>query len=173
MFHLSVPWWELVLRSVIIYVALLLLLRMTGKRQTGQLAPFDLVLLLLLSNAVQNSMNAGDNSLIGGVISAVTLIALNFAVGGLVFKSKHVENWVEGKPQVLIHDGKLVAEIMRESLLTQHELNSALRREGCCTVGEVSLAILEMNGSISVIKRKDNAQPHFDGEMPKLDEQSQ
>jgi Predicted membrane protein len=80
MLNLGVPWWELILRSAIVYAALLLILRMTGKRQVGQLAPFDLVLLLVLSNAVQNSMNGGDNSLIGGLISACTLIALNYAV---------------------------------------------------------------------------------------------
>ncbi len=166
MFHMSVPWWELVLRSVVVYAALLLLLRMTGKRQTGQLAPFDLVLLLVLSNAVQNSMNAGDNSLIGGLISAVTLIALNYAIGGLTFNNKRAENWIEGAPQVLIHDGKLVAETLRSNRLTHHELNAALRQQGCCTVGEVSLAILELNGAISVIKRKDNPDPHFDGAIP-------
>ena len=74
MWNLSVPWWEFVLRGVVVYLFLLVFLRLTGKRQTGQYAPFDLVLLLILSNAVQNSMNAGDNSLIGGLISAITLI---------------------------------------------------------------------------------------------------
>ena len=74
MFNLAVPWWELVIRSVVVYLFLIVLLRITGKRQVGQLAPFDLVLLLVLSNAVQNSMNAGDNSLIGGLIGAMTLI---------------------------------------------------------------------------------------------------
>ena len=78
MLNLAVPWWELVIRSIIVFVVLLMLLRLTGKRQVGQLAPNDLVLLLILANAVQNSMNAGDNSLIGGLISAVTLIVLNF-----------------------------------------------------------------------------------------------
>lgn len=74
MWHMAVPWWELVIRSVVVYTFLIGLLRVTGKRQVGQLAPFDLVLLLVLSNAVQNSMNAGDNSLIGGLIAAMTLI---------------------------------------------------------------------------------------------------
>src|SRR5947208_9550945 len=101
MWTLSVAWWELVLRSLIVYVFLVALLRLTGKRQVGQLSPFDLVLLLVLSNAVQNSMNAGDNSLIGGLISAATLIALNYVVALATYRSKSVEALVEGRPQVL------------------------------------------------------------------------
>src|SRR6266704_1313765 len=88
MWNLSLPWWEFVLRGAIVYVFLLVILRITGKRQTGQLAPFDLVLLLILSNAVQNSMNGGDNSLLGGVISATTLVLLNWIVGFATFRSK-------------------------------------------------------------------------------------
>src|SRR5258706_210858 len=80
MWNLSLPWWEFIVRAVIVYVFLLVILRVTGKRQTGQLAPFDLVLLLVLSNAVQNAMNGGDNSVLGGIISAATLIALHYAV---------------------------------------------------------------------------------------------
>src|ERR1700674_1306405 len=81
MWNLSLPWWEFVLRGAIVYVFLLVILRITGKRNTGQLAPFDLVLLLVLSNAVQNSMNGGDNTLTGGLVSATTLVMLNYAVG--------------------------------------------------------------------------------------------
>src|SRR5262250_815626 len=103
MLQMAVTWWELVLRSVVVYVFLLALLRATGKRQVGQLAPFDLVLLLVLSNAVQNSMNAGDNSLIGGLISAATLIGANGLVGMVTFRSKRLEAIVEGRPQILIH----------------------------------------------------------------------
>src|SRR5262247_520674 len=105
MWNIAVPWWELVVRSVVVYVFLLALLRGTGKRQVGQLAPFDLVLLLVLSNSVQNSMNAGDNSLVGGLISATTLVALNYGVGYAIFRSKKLEALVEGRPQVIIHNG--------------------------------------------------------------------
>src|SRR5437899_7815120 len=103
----SLDWWEILLRAVVVYVFLLVLLRITGKRQVGQLAPFDLVLLLVLSNAVQNSMNGGDNSLIGGLITAVSLIVLNYLVGVATYRSKTIEAFIEGRPQVLIHDGKL------------------------------------------------------------------
>src|SRR3984957_9169914 len=107
MFNIAVPWWELIVRSMVVYVFLLVLLRITGKRQVGQLAPFDLVLLLVLSNAVQNSMNAGDNSLVGGLISAAALVSLNYGVGYLTFKSKKLEALIEGRPQVIIHNGKV------------------------------------------------------------------
>ena len=89
MWNLGLPWWEFVLRGVIVYFFLLVILRVTGKRNTGQLAPFDLVLLLVLSNAVQNSMNGGDNTVLGGIISATTLIALHYAVAVLTFKSRN------------------------------------------------------------------------------------
>ena len=153
MFNLSVPWWELVLRSVVVFAALLLLLRLTGKRQVGQLAPNDLVLLLILSNAVQNSMNAGDNSLLGGLISAVTLVALNYLVSMLVVKSKKVERFVDGRPQILVRDGMLFEGVLSDAGITRDELNGALRQNACSRLADVHLAILETNGSISVLQR--------------------
>jgi uncharacterized membrane protein YcaP (DUF421 family) len=154
MWHSSVPAWELILRSVIVYGFLLIALRLTGKRQVGQLAPFDLVLLLVLSNAVQDSINAGDNSLVGGLISATALIGLNFVLSLATFRHKKLEAWIEGQPQVLIHNGKLYERALATNKLTQHELAGALRRSGCTTVDQVELAMLENNGSISVITRK-------------------
>jgi len=151
MWNLAVPWWELIVRGVVVYVFLLLLLRLTGKRQVGQLAPFDLVLLLVLSNAVQNSMNAGDNSLIGGLLSAATLIAVNYLLGLATFRSKKLEALIEGRPQVLIHNGSLFEEVLAGAQLTHHEMNAALRQAGCSGIDEVHSAILENNGSISVV----------------------
>ena len=151
MWNIAVPWWELIVRGVVVYAFLLALLRLTGKRQIGQLAPFDLVLLLVLSNAVQNSMNAGDNSLVGGLISATTLVVLNYLVGLATYRSKRLEAIVEGRPQVLIHDGKLFEEVMAGAKLTHHELQAALRQAGCTCVEEVRSAILENNGAISVV----------------------
>ena len=153
MFNLAVPPWELIVRSVIVYLFLIVLLRITGKRQVGQLGPFDLVLLLVLSNALQNSMNGGDNSLIGGLIGATTLIALNYIVAMLTFRSKRIEALVEGRPEVLIHNGKLFEQVMTHSRLTHHELNAALRQAGCLSVEDVRCAMIENNGGISVIPR--------------------
>jgi uncharacterized membrane protein YcaP (DUF421 family) len=154
MWTLKVPWWELVLRSAIVYTFLLGVIRLTGKRQIGQLAPFDLVLLLVLSNAVQNSMNAGDNSLRGGLVAAATLIALNSLVALATYRSKRFEGLIEGRPQVLIHNGKLYEQALTDARLTHHELNAALRQAGCVAVDDVHCAVLENNGSISVVSRK-------------------
>lgn len=154
MLNMAVPWWELIVRSTIVYGFLIVVLRITGKRQVGQLAPFDLVLLLVLSNAVQNSMNGGDSSLVGGLISAATLVGLNYGVGLATFKSKRLEVVIEGRPQVLIHGGRLFEDVMASAKLTQHELEGALRQAGCARVEDVQSAILENNGAISVIQRK-------------------
>ena len=132
------------------YVFLLLILRITGKRQTGQLAPFDLVLLLLLSNAVQNAMNGGDNSVLGGIISATTLIVLHYSVALMTFKSKTVETGIEGTPRMLIHNGVLDEKVMRSELLTPHELAAPLRAAGCTDMGHIHTATLENNGQITV-----------------------
>ena len=153
MFTLGVPWWELVVRGVVVYVFLLVLLRITGKRQVGQLAPFDLVLLLVLSNAVQNSMNGGDNSLIGGLILAATLIVLNYLVSKATYHSKKVEEFVDGKPEVLVHNGRLIAENMKHAQVTPHELNAVLRQAGVANIADVQYAILENNGHITVIPK--------------------
>lgn len=153
MFEMALHWWEFVMRAVMVYVFLLVLLRLTGKRQIGQLAPFDLVLLLVLSNAVQNSMNGGDNSLIGGMISAATLVLLNFALGYLTYRSRRVESFIEGHPEILIHNGRLYESVMARAQLTHHEINAALRSAGVVTIEDVRSAILENNGAITVIPK--------------------
>jgi uncharacterized membrane protein YcaP (DUF421 family) len=153
MWTLALPWWEFILRGVIVYFFLIILLRLTGKRQIGQMAPFDLVLLLVLSNAVQNAMNGGDNSVLAGIVSAITLVGTNWLVGLLTYKSKRLEALVEGRPQVLIHNGKLFDETLRDTKITRHELMTALRAAGCTSIEEVRGAILETDGSISVIPR--------------------
>ena len=153
MWNIAVPWWELVLRCAVVYVFMIVLLRVSGKRQVGQLAPFDLVLLLVLSNSVQNSMNAGDNSLLGGLISAATLVGLNYLVGTATYRSKKLEGMIEGRPQVLIHNGRIFEEVMKQAQLTHHELNAALRGAGCASASEAHMAILENTGAISVVPR--------------------
>ena len=150
MFNLAVPWWELVIRGLIVYLFLIGLLRLTGKRQIGEFSPLDLILLLILSNAVQNSMSAGDNSLIGGLISATTLVGINYFVNLLMFKNKKFEAILEGSPQVLISQGKIFEEVMNDAKLTRLELDSTLRLAGYFELKKVKLAILENNGRVSV-----------------------
>ena len=153
MWNMSIIWWEFILRGVIVYVFLIVLLRLTGKRQVGQMAPFDLVLLLVLSNAVQNAMNGGDNSVAGGMISAVTLVGANWIVGLLTYRNKKIEAIVEGRPEVLIHHGKLFQKTLDHAKLTHHEVMSALREAGCSAIEDVQSAFLENDGSISIVPR--------------------
>jgi uncharacterized membrane protein YcaP (DUF421 family) len=162
MFDMTLPWWEFVVRGTAVYAFLLGIIRISGKRQIGQLAPFDLVLLLVLSNAVQNSMVGGDNSLLGGLISTVTLVSVNYLVGLATFKSKRLEALIEGRPLVIIHNGKLYEDFAEKAHLTTHELHSALRQAGCNAVEDVKYAVLENNGAISVVKRETQPPPASD-----------
>jgi uncharacterized membrane protein YcaP (DUF421 family) len=155
MWQLSLPYWEFLVRGAVIYIFLLVLLRLTGKRQVGQLSPFDLVLLLVLSNAVQNAMNGGDNSLTGGVLLACTLIGMNWVVGWLTYRSKRLEGLLEGRPLILVHHGHIDRRAMRKAQMTVHELNAALRNEGLAGPEDVLLAVLENNGRITVLPRKE------------------
>ena len=150
MFNLAVPWWELVIRGLIVYLFLIGLLRLTGKRQIGEFSPLDLILLLILSDAVQNSMSAGDNSLTGGLISAATLVGINYFVNLLMFKSKKFEAILEGGAQVLISQGQIFENVMNDAKLTRLELDSTLRLAGYFELKKVKLAILENNGRVSV-----------------------
>ena len=154
MWAMSVPWWEFVVRGVVVYVFLLVFLRLTGRRQTGQYAPFDLVLLLILSNAVQNSMNAGDNSLVGGLISAATLITCHVGLAHLTFRFAWMERLIDGKPQVLVRDGRVDGALMRKELLSTDDLEAALRASGVLDVHEVARATIETNGQITVVLRR-------------------
>ena len=154
MWGLAQPWWEFVLRGLLVYGFLLILLRLTGKRQVGQLAPFDLVLLLVLSNAVQNSMNAGDNSVAAGFILVATLLAANGLMTWLTYRSKRAESLLEGRPQILLHNGVVDEAILAAERITHHELMAAARQAGVTDLAQVAVTILETNGRINVIPKR-------------------
>lgn len=156
MWRLSQPWWEFVLRALLVYGMLLLFLRLTGKRQVGQLASFDLVLLLVLSNAVQNSMNAGDNTVTAGLILVATLLAANGVVAWVSWRSKAAELILEGKPEILVHNGAADEAMLRRNRVTRHELMAAIRQVGLTDLSEVRVAILENNGRINVIGKENH-----------------
>lgn len=156
LFQLSAPWWVFVLRATAIYVLVMALVRVSGKRAVGQFTPFDLVLLILIGNAVQNGINGGDNSLTGAAIMAVTLIVLNYVVALLTSRHRRFERMVEGEPVVLARDGKLFPQVLRRELVSNEDFAEALRVNGVEHVEEVGLAMLETNGHITVLaKRKD------------------
>ena len=153
MWNMSVPWWEFIVRGLVVYVFLLVFLRLTGKRQTGQYAPFDLVLLLILSNAVQNSMNAGDNSLVGGLISAGTLMGCHVALSTLTYRVRWLERLIDGRPRVLVQDGVVNEQLMQSERISPSDLAAALRAGGCLHAHEVARATIEVNGQITVVLR--------------------
>lgn len=156
LFQLSAPWWHFVLRACAIYLLVMVLVRASGKRAVGQFTPFDLVLLILIGNAVQNGINGGDNSLTGAAIMASTLIALNYGVAWVTSRSRKVEKFVEGEPVVLARNGVLFEGVLRRELVSHDDFREALRMSGVEHVSEVELALLETSGSISVVRKRDD-----------------
>jgi uncharacterized membrane protein YcaP (DUF421 family) len=145
MFSLDVSGWSIVLRTVIVYVALLLGLRLAGKREMGQMTPFDLVVILLIANAVQNAMVGPDTSVTGG------LIVGNYGVAEGRERLPWLRRAVEGTPTLLINDGKLVREHLRREGLDEDEVLMAIREHGVADVKDVRMAVLETDGSISIV----------------------
>lgn len=142
------------LRAVAIYVLVMLLIRMSGKRAVGQFTPFDLVLLILLGNAVQNGINGGDNSLSGAAIMATSLIVFNYGVAWITARSARAERIVEGAPVVIARNGKLFEKVLRRELISGSDFEEALRMNNIEDVSEVEIALLETNGSISVVPKQ-------------------
>ena len=146
-------WVNISFRAVLIYLVVLVGIRLTGKREVGQMAPFDLVLLLLIANAVQNAITGPDTSLAGGIIAAATLLLLNWIITRLAWESPKIRKMVEGAPTLLIHRGKLLSKNMAKEKITQDDLFQALREHGFSSLDEVDSSILEVDGSISVLRK--------------------
>ncbi len=144
---------EKVLRSVVVYLFLLVAFRFTGKRQVGQLTPFDLVVLLIISNVVQNAVIGADNSLGGGLIGALTILLLNYGVVEIAFRYKRARRLLEATPTLLIHNGQILHENLRRERVTLDDLLAALRKNGLVEPSQVRFAVLEENGAISVVPR--------------------
>jgi uncharacterized membrane protein YcaP (DUF421 family) len=143
---------QIALRTAVIYLVVLIGVRLSGKREVGQMTPFDLTLLLLLSNSVQNAMTGPDTSLIGGVVAASTLLLLNYVVGSFSGRNRVFRHVVQGEPSLLIHDGKAIESHMEREHVSMDELERALREHGISHVHDVALAVLEVDGSISCMK---------------------
>jgi uncharacterized membrane protein YcaP (DUF421 family) len=150
-FHMSMGVFEHIGRGVVVYVFLFVLLRFVGKKHVGQLAPFDLLVLLILSETVQNSLIGDDTSLVGGLISAATLVGLSYGMSVLTSSSKLAERLLEGTPKILVRHGRRRADEMKRQHITLAELTEALRHQGCANITQVRAAILENDGKITVI----------------------
>ena len=152
--ELKIPWWEIVLRASIVYFVLLALLRLSGKRTVGQFTPFDLLVLVLLGDAVQGSMIAGDESLQGGLILVVTLLGWNRLVGFVTARSEPVALVVEGKAEILARNGKVFEDALESADLTLDDLREAMRNHSVPAVNKIRLAVLEKDGTITVLGMK-------------------
>lgn len=142
-------------RTVVIYAVVLVGVRLSGKREVGQMTPFDLTLLLLLSNSVQNAMTGPDTSLFGGVAAACTLLILNYLVADVSGVNRRFRRFIQGEPTMLIHDGEVIASHMAKEHVSMDELQRAMREHGLNDYHQVAIAVLEVDGSISFLKYDD------------------
>jgi len=156
-YTMSVSSLELVIRAAIVYIAVLVLLRLGGKRQMGQMTPTEFVAILLISNAVQNAMNGGDNSLTGGLLLAAVLIFLSWLISVLTFRYKKLQKIFEGAPTLLIHKGAILEKNLAKERMTHHELRTLLRKQGLHNIAEIQTAILEAEGTLSVTRMAESS----------------
>ena len=148
--RLSIPWWELTLRSIVVYVALLAGLRIFGKREVGQFTLFDLVFVLLVANAVQPAMTGPDSSLLGGVIIILSLLVANLVVGRLD-RIPAFHKLVAAEPAVIVRNGRFLEDVMNREGVDENDALMAMREHGIEDLDEVKLAVLESDGSISIV----------------------
>jgi uncharacterized membrane protein YcaP (DUF421 family) len=151
MFEMATPLWQVVVRTVVVYVGVLVVLRLAGKRELGQMTVFDLVLILLIANAVQNAMVGPDSSLQGGLVAAVVLVVCNLGVAVVRLRGGVWGRLIEGVPTVLIMDGRFVEPHMRRERLDTEDVERILREHGVTSVSDVKMAVLETDGSISIV----------------------
>jgi uncharacterized membrane protein YcaP (DUF421 family) len=155
LFQLSQPWWHFVARGVVVYVLVMILMRLSGKRALGQFTPFDLVMLILIGNAVQNGINGGENSLSGALLMAGTLVGLNYLTAWLTARSEFLEHIIEGRAVIVARNGEVYFDVLRRELVSRDDFDEALRGAGVRHERDVELAILETNGKISVIPKRE------------------
>lgn len=151
---------EILFRTAVIYLAVLIGMRLSGKRQVGEMTPFDLVVLLLIANAVQNAMTGPDTSVVGGLAAAATLLGLNVVISRLALRNKLVRRAVEGDPTLLIHSGRIIRGNLDRENIGEEELLQALREHGVERIEDVQGAVLEIDGSISVIRKDELPETH-------------
>jgi uncharacterized membrane protein YcaP (DUF421 family) len=145
------PILDIIIRSAAVYFFMMIALRLTGKKQLSQLNTTDVILILLISNAVQNAMVGNNTSLLGGVIAASVLFIINFILRKLMYKYRKLGEFLQEKPEILIHDGKLDFKILSKLDITSNELKEAMREHGVENFDQVKLAMLEVDGNISII----------------------
>jgi uncharacterized membrane protein YcaP (DUF421 family) len=154
MFGMGLPLLEKILRPILVYAFLVISLRLSGKRELVQLNPFDLVVLLTLSNTVQNAIIGEDNSVLGGLVGATSLLVTNYLVVRFLYDHRKLDQIVEGKADVLIENGKVLAANLKKELITMAQLEAAARKQGFETLSEVQQCILEPGGTLAFLGKK-------------------
>jgi len=152
MLDMELPWWEFIVRGMVVYLVLLAMVRLSGRRTVGQLTPFDLLVVMLLSEAVSNSMTGGDNSLFGGLIIAATLIALNMTVALLSSRSRRLSEVLDGSAVLIGRDGKFYDKVVAKCRIAEADLEQALRSNDCKRE-DMECAFLETDGEITIMKK--------------------
>ena len=145
------PYVDIVIRSVIVYLFMVIALRIFGKKELSQLNTADVILILLISNSVQNAMVGNNTSLLGGVVAAFALFVINMIFKKIMLQSKFIKKLVQDKPEVLVHNGKIEFKMLSKLGITSDELEEAMREHGVEHFKEVKLAMFEIDGSISII----------------------
>jgi uncharacterized membrane protein YcaP (DUF421 family) len=154
MFHPDVNVWEVVLRVLVVYAGLFILIRLTGKKELGQLAPMDFLAMLMVSETISPALTGGDHSVTTGLVAAASLMAITFGMDRLTYRFKGAARLLHGDAQVIIRDGKVVEQVQEREKLSMPELQAAVRREGLEGIDDVKLAFVETNGRISVIPKE-------------------
>ena len=153
--HFGISPLNLTVRATVVYLAVLIMLRISGKRQIGQMGATEFVSILLISNAVQNAMNGGENSLTGGLLIAAVIIALSIAIAYLTYYSRAFSRIFEGTPRLLVHNGNVIHHALQKELLSVPEFHVLLRKQGVHSTKEVKSAVLEADGTLSIIRFSD------------------
>jgi uncharacterized membrane protein YcaP (DUF421 family) len=151
MFDMDLPWWEFVVRGVAVYLLLLVMVRLSGRRTVGQFTPFDLLVVMLLSEAVSSSLSGGDNSLVGGLIAAATLVAINAVIALLTSRNERIAKMVDGEAVLIGRDGVFFEKVLRDCRLSDSDVDEALR-EHDCQRSQMKCAFLEADGQITILQ---------------------
>lgn len=165
--HEKVTWIEKIIRPILVYASLVFLLRLFGKRELGQLNPFDLVVLLSLSNTVQNAIIGDDTSLSGGVVGAIALLGINYTMAQFKYRSSWFESFIEGKPRTLIENSKINEDAVKKELLTKEDLDTIAHKQGLDSVDDIKKCVVDPNGSFLVEGNTPTSDENFRTEVLK------
>jgi uncharacterized membrane protein YcaP (DUF421 family) len=152
MLDMQIPWWEFIVRASVVYLVLLVLVRLTGKRTVGQFTPFDLIVVMLLSEAVSESLKGGDESLVGGLVAAGALVLIDMLLAVVTSRSKKLDSMLQGNPVLIGRDGAFYKDVLKKERVPEEDVEKALRAADC-PIEDMRMAVLEADGNISILRK--------------------